>query len=137
MAHEDQSDNAHLEGDDSDAPADLVAIRAEYRERFGKQPYHGWDIEELQRRIKLAKAGVAPDVRHPAEEEPIGVPAVAVRVMVMVDHVYLPENLTLPNWESANTVRYDGMTNGRRTKLDVHPSLAAFLQDRKQAEILD
>jgi len=60
------------------------------------------------------------------------------RVMLLCDHVFLPEDPTQAGWEtSSETRRYDGETDGRRTKLDVHPDLAAFLQDRKQAEILD
>lgn len=138
MAHEEQSENAHLEGDESDqvTDLDLATVRAEYRARFGKQPFHGWTMEELQHKILLANAGVAPDAR-PKDAAPERPAEPTVRVVLFCDHVYLPEDLTLPNWENAPTRRYDGTTDGRRTKLDVHPSLAAFLQDRKQAETLD
>lgn len=62
----------------------------------------------------------------------------SVTVMLLVDHVYLPENPKADGWETASiTVRFDGEKDGRRVRLDCHPGLAAFLQERKQAEILD
>jgi hypothetical protein len=30
---------------------DLAVLRAEYERRMGKRPYHGWDADELRRRI--------------------------------------------------------------------------------------
>lgn len=60
------------------------------------------------------------------------------RVLLLCHHVFLPEDPTQAGWQgSAETRRYDGETDGRRTRLTVHSGLAAFLQDRKQAEILD
>jgi hypothetical protein len=35
---------------------ELAELRARYQEVVGKRPYHGWDAEELQRRIKEAYA---------------------------------------------------------------------------------
>lgn len=62
----------------------------------------------------------------------------AVTVMLLSDHVYLPEDPTTDDWANARvTVRYDGKVDGRRTRVAVHPSLAAFLQERGQAETLD
>lgn len=64
--------------------------------------------------------------------------ASTVRVMLLCDHVFLPKDPNGADWRtSSDTIRYDGETDGRRTKLNVNPDLAAFLQDRKQAEILD
>lgn len=61
-----------------------------------------------------------------------------VRIMLLCDHVFLPKDPTGSEWRtSADTIRYEGKTEGRRAKLDVHPDLATFLQDRGQAEILD
>lgn len=78
----------------------------------------------------------------PVEAEPFPSPsagAETVKVMLLCDHVYLPEDPTAEDWETARvTMRYDGKTeDGRRSRVDVHPSLAAFLQGRSQAEILD
>ncbi len=33
---------------------DLVKLRADYQEVVGKRAYHGWDAEELQKRIDAA-----------------------------------------------------------------------------------
>ncbi|MCC5777856.1 hypothetical protein H7H48_02240 [Nitratireductor sp. B36] len=33
---------------------DLAKLRAEYQELVGKRAYHGWDAEELQKRIDAA-----------------------------------------------------------------------------------
>lgn len=62
----------------------------------------------------------------------------SIKVMLLCDHVYLPEDPTVGDWENARvTARYDGkMEDGRRARVDVHPSLATFLQQRGQAEIL-
>lgn len=35
---------------------DLSDLRAQYQEIIGKRPFHGWDAEELQRRIDEALA---------------------------------------------------------------------------------
>jgi hypothetical protein len=77
----------------------------------------------------------SPEVTENAPPSP---PADAVKVMLLGDHVYLPEDPTADDWASARvTVRYDGVVNERRARVTVHPSLAAFLQKRGQAEILD
>lgn len=83
---------------------------------------------------------VEPDVVVNSAEPPAEAPkADSVRVMLLCDHVYLPDDPLRPDWASAeSTRRYEGETeDGRRTKIDAHPSLADFLQKRKQAEILD
>jgi len=75
------------------------------------------------------------DHAEPAPEAPV---PEGVKVMLLCKGVFLPEDLLGADWASSqNTKRYDGETNDRRTKLTVHPTLAAFLQERKQAEILD
>lgn len=33
----------------------LAATREEYQVKLGKRPYHGWDVEELRRRISEAE----------------------------------------------------------------------------------
>lgn len=74
------------------------------------------------------------------EAEPAPAPsAPTVKVMLLCKSVFLPNNLADPDWAtSGDTREYVGETeNGRRLKLDVHPTLADFLQKRKQAEILD
>lgn len=61
-----------------------------------------------------------------------------VKVILMCDHVYLPANPAADGWaESTDTMRYEGRTEGRATRLDVHPGLAKFLTERKQAEPVD
>jgi hypothetical protein len=35
--------------------ADLAATREEYQTKLGKRPFHGWDVEELRRRISEAE----------------------------------------------------------------------------------
>lgn len=35
---------------------DLTDLRAQYQEIFGKKPYHGWDADELRKRIDEALA---------------------------------------------------------------------------------
>jgi hypothetical protein len=60
------------------------------------------------------------------------------QVMLLGDHVYLPADPTQPDWrESTETIRYEGEVDGRRARVAVHAELADFLQERKQAEILD
>lgn len=62
----------------------------------------------------------------------------SVTILLLADHVYLPEDPTIADWETARvTMRYDGKTDDRRTRVNCHPTLAAFLQERGQAEILD
>lgn len=74
-----------------------------------------------------------PKPAAPPDEKPA-----TVRVMLLCRDVFLPVDPTVADWASATTQEYKGETpEGRRTKLDVHPSLAEFLQKRKQAEILD
>lgn len=61
-----------------------------------------------------------------------------VTVLLLCDHVYLPEDPTIEDWQAARvTVRYDGKVDGRRQRIVCHPSLAEFLQERGQAEMLD
>lgn len=61
-----------------------------------------------------------------------------VKVILLVDHVYLPSDPTQGGWaESTDTMRYEGRTEGRATRLEVHPGLARFLTERKQAEPVD
>ena len=95
----------------------------------------------MARRAKVSEAvedeSVNPTDDHaePAPEAPV---PEGVKVMLLCKGVFLPEDLLGADWASSqNTKRYDGETNDRRTKLTVHPTLAAFLQERKQAEILD
>lgn len=60
-----------------------------------------------------------------------------VKIMLLCDHVFLPEDLMTPDWAtSTETRRYDGKDGKNRTRLEVHPTLAAALKDREQAEIL-
>lgn len=125
---------AELEGAD-----DLSAIRAEYQATVGKKPHHSWGADVLREKIEAFKN--APPAEEPTEEPPeTFLPEDStVTVMLMCDHVFLPKDPTQDGWEqSSDTIRYSGTTEaGRRTKLEVHPTLAAFLQERRQAEILD
>ncbi len=129
-------DNAHLEGGES---VDLKAVRAQYLAIVGKKPHHSWDADTLLEKIETAKA--APVIEPPAE--PVAPPSMVhssthTRVLLMCDHVYLPRTPTDHDWSTcSDTIRYEGETDGKRTRLDVHPDLALFLQNRKQAEILD
>lgn len=45
---------------DAPAPDELAQLRAEYEEVLGKKAYHGWDGDELRRRIGSAKGDQAP-----------------------------------------------------------------------------
>jgi hypothetical protein len=75
--------------------------------------------------------------RAPEPPPPSPPPVEAVTVIVLADHVYLPRDATISNWAiSQDTVRVDGKVDGRRTRVDCHPTLAKFLQERGQAEIL-
>lgn len=38
------------------APDDLTALREQYQTKVGKKPYHGWDADELRKRIAEAEA---------------------------------------------------------------------------------
>lgn len=69
--------------------------------------------------------------------ESTSAPEALVKIMLMCDHVFLPEDLTRDDWStSAETKRYQGKDGKSRTRLDVHPTLAAFLQEREQAEVI-
>lgn len=60
------------------------------------------------------------------------------KVILLGDHIYLPADPTKPDWDtSENTLRYEGKTEGRRTRLEVHAGLAKFLMERGQAESVD
>jgi hypothetical protein len=60
-----------------------------------------------------------------------------VKVMLLCDHIYLPEDPTTADWAaSTETKRYEGKDGKARARIEVHPTLAAFLQEREQAEIL-
>lgn len=127
------------EGADS---VDMTALRAAYKTTIGKVAFHGWDADTL--RAKMAEAAVAPKPEPdqapvpPAPPPPAEPPAEGVKVMLLCEHVYLPADPTQADWaDSTDTKKYDGETSeGRRTKLTVHATLANFLQQRKQAEIL-
>lgn len=126
---------AELEGDDS-ATGDLSALRTEFREVIGRHPSPKWDASKLREKIEEARENPAPP--PPDAPLPVSTPAEPVRVILLCNHIFLPEDPTAPGWEScATTKRYDGEIDGRRTKLDMHPTLAEFLQKRRQAEILD
>lgn len=43
------------EAPETAADADLAATREEYQIKVGKRPFHGWDVEELRRRISEAE----------------------------------------------------------------------------------
>ena len=66
-----------------------------------------------------------------AEAAPAG-----VTVMLLVPHLYLPEDPMVEAWQSAATTRYEGKIDGRRARVACHPTLATFLQERGQAEII-
>lgn len=58
-------------------------------------------------------------------------------VLLLCDNVYLPDDLLADDWQTATvTRRYEGKTDGKRTRVTCHPGLAAFLQERGQGEIL-
>ncbi len=87
----------------------------------------------------MARATVAVAPTPPADPVPAEPAPEGVKVMLLCNHVFLPEDLLGADWATSQTTKqYDGETaEGRRLKLTVHPTLAAFLQERKQAEILD
>lgn len=45
---------------DAPAPDELAQLRAQYEDALGKKPYHGWDADELRRRIEAAAGDQAP-----------------------------------------------------------------------------
>lgn len=47
---------------EADVPAseDIAQLRANYEAALGKKPYHGWDADELRRRIAAAADDQAP-----------------------------------------------------------------------------
>lgn len=60
-----------------------------------------------------------------------------VKVMLLCDHVFLPEDPLRADWAaSTETRRYEGKDGKNRARLDVHPTLADALKEREQAEIL-
>ena len=77
------------------------------------------------------EVGVAPVV----EPEPVAAPA-GVTVMLLVPHLYLPEDPMVEAWQCAATTRYEGKIDGRRARVECHPTLANFLQERGQGEII-
>lgn len=124
---------------------DIKALRAEYEAKFGKRPFPGWDAQTLTE--KLAMPAPAPQPDSPPDNWTYGtttlpdLPAAPApdpvattrRVVITANHVYLPEDPSQPGWEACTTtVKYE-----KRTKLNVAPDLAAFLESRDQAEILD
>lgn len=42
------------QGDDDAAKAGLADARAEYEAKLGKKPWHGWDADELRKRMAEA-----------------------------------------------------------------------------------
>lgn len=48
---------AELPADPAPGTDDLTALREQYQAAVGKKPYHGWDADELRKRI--ADAGKA------------------------------------------------------------------------------
>lgn len=63
----------------------------------------------------------------------------AKRVMIVVPHVWLPIDRMDPNWSSTSaTEKVEGRDeDGKMTRLDVSASLADFLAERRQVEILE
>lgn len=46
----------HMEAQASKASEDeLTEVRAEYAEKMGKKPYHGWDVATLREKMAEAK----------------------------------------------------------------------------------
>lgn len=117
--------DTHTEGDEGQA---LAAARAEYKTVTGKNPPPRMGLDKLLAKIEEAKA--APVADPPPEVK-------SVRVLLLCDHVFLPEDPTAHDWREGATRQYDGKTEGRRTRVTCHPELAAFLQERGQAEALD
>lgn len=113
---------------DSITPDDIAALREGYAAAVGKRPFMGWDADELRKRLAEATGanGLAPKAPSPP-----------VTVLLVCNHVYLPRDPTAEGWDSSiDTIRYDGMVGGKRTRVDCHPDLAATLQRSGQGEIL-
>ena len=90
------------------------------------------DEEKAARKAAREAVVVAEPVVEP---EPVAAPA-GVTVMLLVPHLYLPEDPMVEAWQSAATTRYEGKIDGRRARVACHPTLATFLQERGQAEII-
>jgi hypothetical protein len=55
-------------------------------------------------------------------------------VSLTVDHVFMPEDLLRPDWEtSQENAKYTGKVDGKRVKYRVHADLADRLISRDQA----
>jgi hypothetical protein len=81
------------------------------------------------------KDEIEPATTDNVEPEPAATPE-GVKVMLFCSTVFLPRDLLSPDWASAPTKKYQGKTDEKRTRLTVHPALAAFLEERKQAEAI-
>lgn len=127
---------AEFEGGDSTVD-DISALRAEFKDVVGHFPSPRWGADKLREKIDAARLN-APPPPPPEPDTPPSEPAPAVEVMLVCDHVFLPKDPAAAGWErSSDTVRFEGKDDaGRRVRLEVHPTLAAFLQKRNQAEIL-
>jgi hypothetical protein len=122
---------AHAEGDDSDPTLDDISV--ELLQSQVDNAFPEIALEEIAEREAAKEAEAAEEEAARAERIKS-----CAQVLILCDHVYLPEDPTADDWASARvTVRYDGVVNERRARVTVHPSLAAFLQKRGQAEILD
>ena len=76
-----------------------------------------------------------PTPTPPAATKPT--PGGAVKVVLTCDHTYLPEDLLSDDWATLPTILYPGKgEDGKRTRLEVHPDLAAALDKSNQAETL-
>lgn len=108
---------------------DISTLRDIYKNLYGKQPFMGWDSEELSRRIADAQAGNPdPEPEAPAVE--------LVQVVITCPHTYLP-------LDAIGNGRLDWATTSdettkvvKRTRLMVPKDLAAALSAADQAEIL-
>ena len=55
-------------------------------------------------------------------------------VSLLVDHVFMPEDLSRPDWSTSTENRkYAGRTDGRRVKYRVHAGLADLLIEKDLA----
>lgn len=117
---------------------DMVALREKYRQATGKQPFMGWDAEELNRRI--TENAVEPSAAEtlytsrntppdPAPEDP------RVQVVITADHIFLPldEAGNVPTDYHANM---DTTRVVRRTRLKVPKDMAEGLSATDKAEAL-
>lgn len=114
----------------------IRVARADYEAAFGKRPFPGWSLETLHQKINAAKIAAASGALTQSDATTTGTMSDCPTVMLMCGHIYLPEDPTVADWEGATTVRYEGKTGERRTRVQCHPSLADFLQKRQQAEII-